>query len=300
MGVTLTGAAVLICLLIGAGVSWAVERWFYQSLAEKGPAAEPASSREVTLPMPDRWMYPAGPVNALFGVAAAAAVIPFGRTLIGADIGIGVFYFIVVVDFAVLGLALGGWGANTPDGAEVYYRAVAQLVSYVIPLGLAYIGAIMMAKSLSTVSIVEAQSGLWFIVTQPIGFALYIVTGLMQSFRRPFIESFSDHIGGGVLGFYGGWKLIAWRIAFYGLLFVVSAMGAVLYLGGWLGPWLPGPVWMGIKTLAMTALFAFAGTRVKPRDTHQMLMLSWKILTPVGLLNVLIVGGLILLGVGVK
>ena len=89
---------------------------------------------------------------------------------------------------------MGGWGTNTPNGTEVYYRAVAQLVSYVIPLGLAYIGAIMMARSLSTVKIVEAQSGIWYVVLQPIGFLLYLATGLMQAFRAPFLEPFSKHI----------------------------------------------------------------------------------------------------------
>ena len=296
----LTAAAVLVGLLSGAWVSWRIETWIGRRIVEKGPASPVGSRRDLLPSMADRWLYPAGPLSALFGIALAAAVVPLSPTWIGADLGIGVFYFIVVVDFTVLGLAMGGWGANSAHGAEVYYRAVAQLVSYVVPLGLAYIGAIMMAQSLSTVKIIEAQSGLWFIVLQPIGFALYLATGLMQCFRRPFMESFADAIDHGVLGLYGAWKLWVWRMAFFALLFLVSAMGAVLYLGGWQGPWLPGPVWMVLKTLAMMALLVSIGTRLRPRDTYAMLQFSWKVLTPVGLLNVLIVGGLILLGVGVK
>jgi NADH-quinone oxidoreductase subunit H len=299
MGVAAVGLAVFSMLLAAAGATRWIEGRGYRTAEEKGPAAAARMRTELAIPQADRWMYLAGPLTALFGVAAAMVVIPFGPKLIGADLGIGVFYLIVVVDFAVLGLSLGGWGANTRNGTEVYYRATAQLVSYVVPLGLAYIGAVMMAKSLSTVRIVEAQSRLWLIIPQPIGFALYVVTALMQSFRPPFSEPFSAHIESGVLNLFGGWKALIWRIALSGLLFVVSAMGAVLYLGGWQGPLLPGPVWMLLKTTAMMALLIGLGTRVKPRSTDQMLQLSWKVLTPVGLLNVLIVGGLILLGVGV-
>ncbi len=248
--------------------------------------------------MADRWLYPAGAVMALIGVAAGAVVIPFGPGLLGADLGIGLFYFIVVLDFVVLGLALTGWGANTRNSVEVYYRIVAQLVAYVVPLGLAYIGAIMMARSMSTTQVVEAQSGLWFIVLQPLGFALYLVTGLMQSYRAPFLEPFSRHIDHGIAAVVGGWQALVWRLALSGLLFLVAAMGAVLFLGGWRGPWLPGPVWMLLKTFALMALMLWLGARFPPLSTARMLELSWKVLTPVGLLNVLIVGGLILLGVG--
>ncbi len=96
----------------------------------------------------------------------------------------------------------------------------------------------------------------------------------------------------------GGWQAFIWRLSLAGLLFVVAAMGAVLYLGGWLGPWLPAPVWMLLKTFALMAFMLWLGRRVQPLSTAQMLKLSWRILTPVGLVNVLIVGALILLGVG--
>lgn len=299
MGVTLTALAVLGALAGGALLT----AWFEPKLKranEPGPAAPIRFAPEPKLENADRWMYLAGPVLVLTAVALGMVVVPFGPGLIGQDLGIGVFYFIVVLDFAVLGLSLGGWGADTKNAIEVYYRATAQLVSYVVPLGLAYIGAIMMARSLSTIQIVERQRELWYIIPQPIGFALYVVTGLMQAYRAPFLEPFSSRIGHGVLSAFGGWKLLFWRVAMSGLLFLVAAMGAVLYLGGWHGPWLPAPVWMLIKTFALMALMLWLGRKVPPLSTARMLELSWKILTPVGLLNVLIVGGLILLGVGQK
>lgn len=298
MGVAAVALAVLLVLVAGAALTFALERVGRKAGQEPGPA-RPARSREpLELPNADRWLLPAGPITALGGAALGMAVIPFGPGLIGRDLGIGVFYFIVVVDFIVLGIALAGWGANTADAVEACYRIIAQLVAYVVPLGLAVVGAIMMARSLSTVRIVEAQAGLWFAVAQPLGFALYIVTGLMQSYRAPFLEPFAGGIGGGVLGIAGGWTALVWRLALDGVLFLVSAMGAVLFLGGWQGPVLPGWAWMLLKTFGLMALMLWVGRRVRPRSTAEMLALSWKVLIPAGLVNVLLVGGLILLGVG--
>ena len=266
--------------------------------AELGPATTPSIREDTKLLNADRWLYPAGTVSALLGVLFALVVIPFGPNFIARDIGIGAFYFIVVLDFVVLGVALTGWGTNVPDAVDAYYRITAQLVAYVVPLGLAYVGAIMMAESLSLVTIVERQTGLWFVVLQPIGFLLYLVTGLMQAYRAPFMEPFSKFIRGGLLGVVGGWQALVWRFALAGLLFAVAAMGAVLYLGGPQGPWLPAPVWMLVKTFGLMTLMLLLGRLVKPLSTAQMLKLSWRVLIPVGLVNVLLVGGLILLGVG--
>jgi NADH-quinone oxidoreductase subunit H len=293
-----TAAAVVAALVVGALLAWAVERELVRSGEEAGPARIAQLRHGLDVLTADRWLLLAAPVVALGGVALGMVVVPFGGGLIGRDLGIGVFYFIVVIDFVVLGVALGGWGANTTDAVDACYRIVAQLVAYVVPLGLAYVGVIMMARSLSTVTIVAAQSGLWFIVLQPIGFALYLVTGLMQSYRAPFLEPFAASIGGGVLGASGGWSAVLWRIALSGVLFLVAAMGAVLYLGGSDGPWLPGWAWMLLKTFALMALMLWLGRRAHPLSTAQMLALSWKLLTPLGLLNVLLVGGLILLGIG--
>lgn len=294
MGVVVQALLVVAALLVAAWLTTLLERALARG--EAGPArghqgAAPLENR-------DRWLYPAGPAAALAGVCLGAIVIPFGPALIGQDLGIGVFYFIVVLDIVVLGVTLAGWGANTADTVEACYRVVAQLVAYVVPLGLALVGAIMMAKSLSTVRIVEAQSGLWFIVLQPLGFALYLITGLMQCYRAPFMEPFADGVGGGVLGVAGGAVGLLWHAALAGILFLVAAMGTVLFLGGWSGPWLPAPLWMALKTFALMTLMIVLGRMVRPLSTAQMLALSWKVLIPIGLVNVLIVGALILLHVG--
>jgi NADH-quinone oxidoreductase subunit H len=296
MGVGAGAGFVLLVMLCGALLTRRLERWI--GSPERGPARPVSLLHTAVPPNADRWLFPAGAVIGFVGVLLGAVVLPFSPTLVARDLGIGVFYFIVVLDFVVLGIALTGWGANTPDAVESCYRIVAQLVAYVVPLGLAYIGAIMMARSLSTVRIVEAQSGLWFVILQPIGFALYIVSGLMQSYRHPFLEPFADRISGGVLSAIGGWAALLWRVALSGVFFLVAAMGAVLFLGGWSGPWLPPPVWMALKTYALMALMLWLGRLVRPLSTSEMLALSWRVLIPIGLANVLVVGVLILLHIG--
>ncbi len=293
MGIAERAVAVLAVILVAAWLTAKLECSLAR--AEPGAARQP---RQRALPNRDRWLYPAGPAAALAGVLLGAVVIPVGPALIASDLGIGLFYFIVVLDVVVLGVALTGWGANTADAVEACYRIVAQLVAYVVPLGLALVGTIMMAKSLSTVRIVEAQSDLWFIVLQPLGFALYLIAGLMQCYRSPFLEPFAANVGGGVLGVAGGPSGLLWRVALSGILFLVAAMGAVLFLGGWSGPWLPGPLWMALKTFGLMALMIVLGQTVRPLSTARMLALSWKILIPAGLVNVLIVGALILLHIG--
>lgn len=291
----------LAVLAVGALLTLCLERRLVAAVdgGERGPAAVPARG-----PLrPDRidpWLYYTGPFVALLATVLATACLPWGDAHAPADINIGLFYFITVVDFSVLGIALSGWGGNTGGSVEAFYRIVAQLAAYVVPLGLAIIGPIMMARSLSTLDIVAAQRGahLWYIAPQLPGFALYVVTGLMQVYRAPFLEPFADRIGHGVLGNYGGWLGRLWRFALAGVLFVVAAMGAVLFLGGYAGPLLPGWLWMLIKSFALMALMLWLGRRVRPASTSEMLALAWKVLIPVGLGNVLLVGGLILLGVG--
>ncbi|MHB9149948.1 MAG: NADH-quinone oxidoreductase subunit H [Thermoleophilia bacterium] len=216
------------------------------------------------------------------GVMFAVVVIPWGDRLVPHDLGVGVFYFIVVMDSVVLGLSLGGWGANVRDSVDVYYRGVAQLVAYVVPLGLAYIGAIMMAGSLSTQRIVEAQAGMWFVALQPIGFLLYLATGLMQAYRPPFLEPFSAFIRGRVYRSSAGWQAIGWRIAMSATLFLVATMGAVLYLGGWRGPVLPGPFWMLIKTYGLMAFSSATPDPESARMVGGLLMSKYMMARPGG------------------
>jgi NADH-quinone oxidoreductase subunit H len=289
-------AAILVVLGAAAIAAW-IEPRLVPAGDEPGPAGPAPVIRRG---LPDRWVYVAAPLSALIGVCWAAVVLPFGPGWIGSDLAVGLFFYLVVIDFVPLGLAMGGWGAATGASVEACYRAIAQLVAYVVPLGLAIIGPLMMARSLSAIAIVEAQRAghLWYVVPQPLGFALYLAAALMQSYRAPFLEPFAASVDGGVLGVYRGWAALVWRVSMSALLFIVAAMGAVLFLGGYAGPILPPPVWMLAKTLGLLAILIVLGRRWRLRSTAETLAFGWKVLIPIGLVNVLIVGLLILWGVG--
>lgn len=300
VGVVGAALAVVAGLTVAAVLTGWFETWLLGSVAEPGPAAAVNAKGGARPTYIDRWLYAAAPAVALAGVCSAIVVIPFGAMVIGRDLTVGAFFYLVVVDYSALAIAMGGWAADTPSAVEAGYRAIAQLVAYVIPLGLAMIGPLMMARALSTTAIVEAQhrAGLWYVLVQPAGFALYVATALMQSYRAPFLEPFSARLERGVYGAYGGWSLLIWRLSFAALLFLAAAMGAVLFLGGYTGPILPGPVWMVLKTLVVAALMLWIGRRAGLRSTAETIRLAWTMLIPLGLVNVLVVGALILLGVG--
>jgi NADH-quinone oxidoreductase subunit H len=127
MGIGEATGFVLLTLLGGVVLTHALERRI--GSPERGPARPVSLSCTTGLPNSDRWVFAAGPIAALMGVLLGTVILPFGPTLVARDLGIGVFYFIVVIDFVVLGIALTGWGANPPDAVESCYRIVAQLAN---------------------------------------------------------------------------------------------------------------------------------------------------------------------------
>lgn len=259
-------------------------------------------SMEKTTPVVvrDAWMYGTGPIVAFIGLLLASVVLPFAEN-IGSDTTIGIFYFIVVMDLVVLGIAMAGWGANTLRSVEACYRSVAQLIAYVIPLGLSLVGVAMMASSLSTQMIVKAQTSTWFVIHQPLGFVLYFAAGLMLSYRNPFAEPFSKNIDGGITSTYTGWQKMLIDFILSGILFIIAALGTALFLGGWQGlSLLPGIVWFWVKTIVVIMILHIISNKLPRLSVSQMLGISWKVFIPLGLINVLATGVLILLGVTPK
>jgi NADH-quinone oxidoreductase subunit H len=268
------------------------------SVAAIAPLAEAAAllRQENLVPRgADRLLFCSAPLAAVAAVALAALVIPLGPGLRGFDPSIGLFYFIVVLGPFVIAMMNAGWSQNAKEGLFGTFRAAAYLLSYEVPLGFAAIGPVMAAESLSTVRIVEAQATLWYGAWQPLGLAIYVVAALFMAYRRPFdIAQAGGELEGGVLAEYTGPRLLLFNLALNALFLLLSAMGVVLFFGGWHGPLLPGPAWFLIKTLALAALLLGAG-RFLPRLRHdQMLSLAWKVLLPASLVNVVLVGILVL------
>jgi NADH-quinone oxidoreductase subunit H len=220
-------------------------------------------------------------------------VIPFGTTrwgpLIFRDLNIGVLYFAATSSLVVVGILMAGWGSNNKYALLGGLRSAAQMVSYEIPIGLALITVAMLAGSLSTVTIVNAQTRLWYIVSQPIAFLIFLIAATAESNRVPFdlVEAESELVAG-YFSEYSGMRFALFQLGEYGEMFAMAAMAVTLFLGGWRGPFLPPLLWFVIKLYALIFVFMWVRWTYPRFRIDQLLNFSWKVLIPVALLNLVV------------
>jgi NADH-quinone oxidoreductase subunit H len=245
-------------------------------------------------------LYLGAPFISLFAAIAAFAVIPFGgqATIPGTDwhlnlyIGdssVGVLYVAAIGSMGFYGMLVGGWAAGSKYALLGGLRAVAQLVSYEVAFTLSVIGVVMQAGTLSLNGIVRAQADYhWYIVPQFVGFLIFFTAALAEANRPPFDLAEADaELVAGFHTEYGGMRYAMFANAEYVEAITLSALGAVLFLGGWQGPVLPGPVWMIIKMLALLFVMFWIRSTVPRLRYDRLMKLGWKILLPLATLNLL-------------
>lgn len=246
----------------------------------------------------DKPVYVIAPMISFVAALSMFAVIPFGQsvTLFGreiklviADVDIGILYIFAMGTLGEYGIVLGGWSSGNKYAILGALRAAAQMISYEVALGLIVIGTIILSGSLRLTEIVEAQRNVWFIVYQPFAFLLYIVAALAEINRTPFdMPESESELACGFNIEYSSMKFALFMIAEYAHLVTVAALTTTLFLGGWLGPVLPGPVWFILKTCGMIFIFIWIrGTYPRMRYDHIM-KFGWKFLFPAALANVVI------------
>ena len=246
----------------------------------------------------DKPVYVIAPIISFVAALSMFAVIPFGEsvTLFGreiklviADVDIGILYIFAMGTLGEYGIVLGGWSSGNKYAILGALRAAAQMISYEVALGLIVIGTIILSGSLRLTEIVEAQRNVWFIVYQPFAFLLYIVAALAEINRTPFdMPESESELACGFNIEYSSMKFALFMIAEYAHLVTVAALTTTLFLGGWLGPVLPGPVWFILKTLLIIFIFIWIrGTYPRMRYDHIM-KFGWKFLFPAALANVVI------------
>jgi NADH-quinone oxidoreductase subunit H len=240
-------------------------------------------------------LYYAAPALVVFTGVATLAIIPFGNVqdgigLYGIDVPIGILYFFAFGSIGFYGLLLGGWASGSKYSFLGAMRAAAQLISYEISMGLALLGAIMMAGSLSLVSIVEAQDQIWYVIPQFVGFLIFMVAGFAETNRAPFDLPEADaELVAGYGTEYGGMRYGSYAMAEYIEMFVISAVAVTFFLGGWHGPgpgWLD-PIWVILKIFGFLFLFMWVRATLPRVRYDQLMSLGWKVLLPLATLNVL-------------
>ena len=226
------------------------------------------------------------------------AVVPFGDSiqilgrrvdLVIADVNIGILYIFAISSLSVFGIVLAGWSSNNKYSLLGGLRSSGQMISYELPIGMSIIGVLMLSGTLSMVGIVKAQAGMWNVILQPLGFIIFMICGIAECNRTPFdLPEAESELVAGFHVEYSSMKFALFFIAEYAHMLVMSGMAVTLFLGGWHGPILPGPLWFMIKVFAI--LFFFIWLRATfPRFRYDQLMkFGWKVLFPLSILNILI------------
>ena len=259
----------------------------------------------------DKFLFILAPILTVLPSLIIWAVVPWGTsiTISGreiplylADINVGVLYIMAVASIAVYGIVIAGWSSNSKYPLLGSLRSTAQIISYELSLGLAFVGPILIANSMSMVSIVEKQQETaWFVILQPLGFVIFFLAILAEINRAPFdMPEAEQELVGGYHTEYSGMKFALFFMAEYIKMIAVSAIAATLFLGGYSGPWVDSLPWLGpIYLLLKIIILLFVIIWIRgtlPRFRYDRLMaFGWKIMPPPALINVFLTAVVILL-----
>ncbi|SHM73550.1 NADH-quinone oxidoreductase subunit NuoH [Chitinophaga sp. CF418] len=247
-------------------------------------------------PFADKWVFILAPAIVVASVLMGIAIIPFAPGIVVADLNVGLMFFLAMSSLGVYSIVLGGWASNNKYSLLGALRGASQMIAYEVFMGLSLMGVVMLSKSFNLTDIVNAQKGLWFVVTQPIGFVVFFIAGLAETHRLPFdIPEAESELIAGFHSEYSGMKFGMFFIGEYLGISLISAMTATLFFGGWLGPaFLPPVVWFFLKTFLFIGLFILLRASL-PRPRYDQLMgYGWKLLLPLVLLNLLVTGAIAL------
>jgi len=238
------------------------------------------------------------PAMALIPAVMTIAVVPFGPavTIFGrsvdiymADINIGILYIFAVSSIGVYGIVLAGWSSESKYSLLGGLRSSAQMISYELSMGFAIVGVIMMSQSLSMVKIIEAQKGVWFIIPQLLGFAIYITAAIAELNRTPFdLPEGESELVSGYFTEYSSMKYAMFMLAEYINIITVSGIVTTLYLGGWHGPILPPFIWFIVKLFAVVFFMIWVRATFPRFRYDQLMTFGWKVLLPASIVNILL------------
>ena len=250
----------------------------------------------------DKRLFTLAPAIAMFTALASFAIIPLSPTLGAADWNIGILFFFAMAGLAVYAVMFGGWASANKFSLLGGLRSAAQTISYEVFLGLSLMGVVAMAGSFNLREIVEAQTTVWNVIPQFLGFLTFVVAGVAVTHRHPFDQPEAEQeLAEGYHVEYSGMKFGMFFIGEYVNVVVISALMTCLFFGGWLAPFnlglpfVPPVFWFLIKTLFFMTLFVLArGSLMRPRY-DQVMNFGWKVCLPVTLLNLLATAFVILM-----
>lgn len=249
------------------------------------------------------------PIMAIMPALAAWVAIPFGPEAVIANVNAGLLLIMAITSIEVYGVIIAGWASNSKYPFLGALRASAQMVSYEIAMGFCLVVVIMVSGSMNLGDVVAAQGQGWFsdrgvgilswnwLPLLPI-FVVFMISGVAETNRHPFdvVEGESEIVAGHMVE-YSGMGFAIFFLAEYAAMWLVSILAALMFLGGWLPPfdfapfnWIPGWIWLGIKTFFMVSMFIWVRATFPRYRYDQIMRLGWKIFIPVTLVWLLVVG----------
>lgn len=244
----------------------------------------------------DRFIFVLAPIIAFFVSLISMVIIPFTAAGGILDCNFGVLFFIMMSGLSIYSVLLAGWSSNNKYALIGSVRAVAQVLSYEVFLGLSLMGIVAKSGSFNLVHIVDNQLYLWNIVPQFLGFITFFISGIALCHRHPFDQPESEQeLADGYHIEYSGIKFSLFFISEYISVIVVSSFIVTLFFGGWHGPWFSPIVWFIGKTFIIVVLFVLIRASL-PRPCYEhVIIIGWKVLFPIALLNLLVTAIFILI-----
>jgi NADH-quinone oxidoreductase subunit H len=243
----------------------------------------------VTASAVNKPLFIVAPMIVILPLLVTFIVIPFGKTLIIRDLNMGLLLIFSFSALNVVGILVGGWASNNKYSLLGALRSVSQCVAYEIPILITVMSVIIMTHSLKMSEIIAAQDRVWFIVVQPLAAILYFVASTAETNRLPFdIPEAEGELVAGFHSEYSGMRFALFFLAEYTNMFIVAAVFTTLFLGGWRGPVLPGPIWFLVKVYALVFLVIVARWTFPRLRFDQLMTLAWKVMIPLAMVNLIV------------
>jgi len=261
--------------------------------------------KEIVIPSgANKLLFLIAPLLGIAPALAAWAVFPFDTGLVLADINAGLLYILALTSLGVYGVIIAGWASNSKYALLGAVRSAAQIVAYEIAMGFALVGVLVAAGSLNLGEIVEAQNGSllhWFWLPLLPLFLIYFISGVAETNRAPFdVAEGESEIVAGFHVEYSGMTFAVFFLAEYANMILISALSALMFLGGWLSPfqgtfaepwfaWVPGILWLVIKTFFFMFLFLWFRATFPRYRYDQIMRLGWKVFIPITIVWIVVI-----------
>lgn len=247
-------------------------------------------------PFADKTVFILAPAVVVSAVLVSFAVVPFGPSLVVADLNIGVLFLLALSSLSAYSIVLAGWASNSKYALVGGLRGAAQMFSYEVYMGLSLMGVVMLAGSFRLRDIVEAQQNLWFCIPQFLGVGIFFIAALAETHRLPFdIPEAEAELVAGYHTEYSGMKFGLFFLGEYLGIVLMSSLIVILFFGGWQGPWLPPLIWFGVKTGVVMMLFLLMRATLPRPRFDQLIAFGWTTMLPATLLNLLVTAAVILM-----